>query len=300
MATDRLDAVLPLTRADVERARLLFRSLEALFEPLATCRVVAPDADVASVRRAVPTGRYVVVRESEVVPEIGWFRATARARARLRIVGPPIHGWYVQQLVKLAVAPHVATRFYLTLDADVVCVRRTTYGDLVRDGRALVQTTPPNHPEWNDDAERVLGLPRSGRQYAVTPALLARDAVEALARHVEQRVHPRLRRVAARLPHPHARRVLSSWRSRLLRTLPWTEYALYHTFLEQTGLFERYHVLAGEDVLYANSVWMESQFEAWDPADGDAPFSVVQSATRVAPERVREKLEKHLAAAAAA
>jgi hypothetical protein len=296
---DRLDAVLPLTTGDVERAQILFRSLERFFEPLHTCFVVAPDHDLAAVRRRVPRERYSVLGESEVIPEIAYFRVTARLRGKLRVVGPPIHGWFVQQLVKLAIAPRIGTAFYLTLDADVFCVRPTRYRDLVREGRALVQTSPPNHPEWNDDAERVLGLPRSGRQYAVTPAVLSRDAVTALARHLEGRVPPRLQRLAARAPHPRVRDVLASWRSFLLRNLPWTEYAVYHTFLEQTGLFDAYHVLGGDDAIYANVVWMESQFEDWNAdaifhGDGGPCFSAVQSATRISPDQVWAKIEQHL------
>ena len=300
---DRLDAVLALTARDVERAQILFRSLDAFFEPLATCHVVVPDDEVDIVRPRVPRDGYVVVAESDVVPELPWFRSTARIRSRLRIVGPPVHGWFVQQLVKLAAADRVRTPFYLTLDADVVCVRPTRYADLVPAGRALVQTSPPNHPEWNDDAERVLGLPRSGRQYAVTPGLLSRDAVAALARHLAERVDPRARELALWLPRGRGRKIVASWRSYLLRKLPWTEYALYGTFVEATGLFERYHVLAGEDAIYGNAVWMESQFDDWDAEatfnrrEGFC-FSVVQSATRIPPEHVWAKVGPHLRAEA--
>ena len=294
-----LDAVLPLTAADSSRAQILFRSLEALFEPLGTCYVVAPDGDATTVRAQVPRGRYVVLGDADVIPEIGYFRTIARLRAKLRLVGPPIHGWFVQQLAKLAIADRISTRFYLTLDADVICVRPTRYEDLVVDGRALVQTTPPNHPEWNDDAERVLDLPRSGRQYGVTPALLSSEAVRRLTRHLAGRVDPRLRRLATRLPPGLPRSVLAGWRSFLLRNLPWTEYVLYHTFLEQTGRFGRYHVDGGLDAIYSNCVWMESQFEDWDPAadvpDATFRFSIVQSSTRIAPERVWAKVGPYLA-----
>ena len=294
-----LDAVLALAGGDLERALLLFRSLEVFFEPLGTCYVVTPDRDADFVRRRLPPGPYVVVPESEIVPEIGYFWSVARLRAKLRLVGPPIHGWYVQQLVKLSVAERVATPFYLTLDADVLCVRPTGYNDLVRDGRAIVQTTPPNHPEWNDDAERVLALPRSGRQYGVTPAVLSRDAALELASYLEGRVDRRMRRFAENLPPGRVRDVVGSWRSFLFRNLPWTEYALYHTFLERTNRFDAYHVNGGVDVLYGNCVWMESEFESWDltASDGDVaapPFSIVQSATRIPPAAIRAKIESYL------
>jgi Family of unknown function (DUF6492) len=293
---DRLDAVLPLTAADAPRAQILFASLDTFFEPLATCHVVAPDRDVPALRSQVPRDRYLVVPESEVISEIRYFWTTARLRAKLHLVGPPVHGWYVQQLVKLAAARRVSTPFYLTLDADVICVRPTAYEDLVRGERAVAQSAPPNHPEWNDDAERVLGLPRSARQFAVTPSVFSTEAVRALARHLAQRVDPRLRRLASRLPHGRTRDVLESWRSFLIRNLPWTEYALYYTFVEQTGLFDAHHLHGGDDAIYGNSVWIESDFDDWAPAP-DFPFSVVQSATRISPDRVWEKVYPYLAAA---
>jgi hypothetical protein len=296
--TDRLDAVLPLTAGDLDRAQLLFRTLDEFFAPLGTCRVVAPDEDVPAVRRGVPRHGYEIVAESEVIPEIGWFRSTARLRAKLHVVGPPIHGWFIQQLTKLAIADHVATPFYLTFDADVLCLRPTAYTDLVRDGRAIVQTAPPNHPEWNDDAERVLALPRSARQFGVTPAVLSREVVRALARHLEGRVDARLRRLARRLPPGRHREITASWRSFLLRNLPWTEYAVYFAFAEASGLFGRYHFDGGEDAIYGNSVWIESQFDEWQPTDAH-PFSVVQSATRLSPGRVAEKVEPYVAARSA-
>lgn len=288
---ERLDAVLPLAARDAPRARILLRSLAAFFEPLGRLYVVAPDGEADAVRAELAGFEHVLLRDSDVIPEIGWFRGTARLRARLRLVGPPFHGWYVQQLVKLAIAKRVETPFYVTLDSDVICVNSTTYGQLVSDGRAVVQTTPPNHPEWNDDAERVLALPRSGRQFGVTPAVLSRAAVRELTAHLENRVDKRLRRLARRVPRERPRAVLTSWRSFLLRNLPWTEYALYHTFLEQTGRFDVYHVDGGYDALYSNCVWMESEFGSWDPAaDATVPFTVVQSATRIPPERVWDKV----------
>jgi hypothetical protein len=281
-----LDAVLPLTASDVDRARLLVRSLERFFEPLGTCYVVAPDGDAAAVARMLPRQRYAVIGESELLPEIGYFWTAARVREKLRLVGPPVHGWYVQQLVKLAVFDRIETPFYVTLDADVIAVRETTYEDVVHEGRAVVQTAPPNHPEWNDDAERVLQLPRIRRQCAVTPAILSREVVEGLVAHVGRLVAARARKLAQGLPTTAAE-IVAGWRSYLLRRLPWTEYALYHTYLAASGAFDRFHQLGGDEALYGNCVWIEEQFDDWDPAArGEHRFSVVQSATRIPPRAV--------------
>ena len=277
----RLDAVLPLTLADAERAELLFRTLDRFFEPPGTCLVVAPDAQVEELRMRVPRRRCVVVPETALVPELRRRQVSGRLKARLR-VGGPAHGWHVQQLVKLAAADVVGTPFYLTLDADVLCVRPTTIDDLVVGGRAVAQITPPHHPEWNDAAEAILALPRSGRQHGVTPAVLARDAVHALAAHLER---------ASGEP----------WRRHLLRRLPWTEYSLYGTFLEGAGLWDRYHVDGGESALYGNGVWIHGQWGAWDPGafvgrPEAPPFAVVQSAARIPPAEVRARVEPYLGA----
>jgi len=48
-----------------------------------------------------------------------------------------IQGWYLQQLIKLAIAEHIKTDFYLTLDADVICVKPVYFSDLVKDGCAV-------------------------------------------------------------------------------------------------------------------------------------------------------------------
>jgi hypothetical protein len=279
----RLDAVLPLTLADAERAGILFRSLERFFEPLRTCLVVVPGRELAALRSHVPGGRYELLAEDELVPELPRHQARGRLKARLR-VGMPAHGWHVQQLVKLAAADAVATPFFLTLDADVICARPTAYEDLVRDGRAVAQITPPHHPEWNDAAEQILGLPRSGRQHGVTPAVLAREGVQALRRHLEHRSG-------------------QPWRRHLLRRLPWTEYSLYGTFLEGAGRWDELHVDGGEEALYGNGVWIHGQWREWDPAaffgSPDAPpFTVVQSATRIAPEEVWERVAPCLMAPA--
>ena len=73
---------------------------------------------------------------------------------------------------------------------------------------------------------------------------------------------------------------------------PWTEYALYYTFLESTGLADRYHrVLATCIYAIEGSLWYAENFDGWDPSatfvkPGVPYFLVVQSNTGIAPERV--------------
>jgi hypothetical protein len=258
------DAVLPVVARDRERADLLVESLERHCPDLATCWIVAPGADLAALRH-LEGGRYRLLDERELLPG----RPGVLARRRLREPG-----WYLQQLLKLAIAECVATPHYLTLDADVVCLRTVTAQDLLPGGRAVVQVARDGvHADWYEWAERVLGLRRSGWRHGVTPAVLSVAAVRELAEHVGGR----------------------DWRRTLMDALPWTEYALYHTFLEATGRFDAHHVRVERDVLYGESVWDAEGFAAWDPARAfagpDSPFfAVVQSRAGIDPARVRERL----------
>ena len=70
-----LDAVLPLTLADLARFRILARSIEANFADLARCWVVVPDHQADSMRIAMPDARFVVVPETQIAPELAGSKA---------------------------------------------------------------------------------------------------------------------------------------------------------------------------------------------------------------------------------
>jgi hypothetical protein len=268
-----IDAVLPLVAEDIPRARLLARSLDRFFPDLGTCWVVTPRKDVDAAARALP---YRVVAEDELVPELrrgsNYDRIASMVGARGFTL---VSGWYVQQLVKLAAAELVESDFYLTLDSDVICVRPTRAADLVRDGRAVCDGRPASkHAEWYEWAERVLGVAGERTDHAVTPALLARDAVRELTRHLD------------------ARAQRGSWRGYLLASIPWTEYTLYTTYLEQAGVYDRYHLRLGKGAVYGNCVWSREQYDAWDPArSADFHFTVVQSTVGVPVDEVAARVE---------
>lgn len=307
LTPSRIDAVLPLLAQDLERARILLRSLARNFTGLGTLWVVARATEhaVIAAELAQIHGPWTlrVLTEFEVVPEFAWSRA--------------LRGWYRQQLIKLAIAERIETSNYLTLDSDVICVRPASPEAVAPGGKGLCHVIEEDlHPDWYRGSTRVLGL-RPKRQrilHNVTPAVLNREAVLTLQAHLGlraergryrrdllglvQRARCALARVRGR---PHA-----PWRLYLMTGAPWTEYALYYTFLEATGRFERYHVLT-PDCIYAidHSVWRSgaATFDSWDPGPlfqgrGAPFFVVVQSITRLPPERVWAKVAPFLEARA--
>jgi Family of unknown function (DUF6492) len=297
----RVDAVLPLTVGDLERFHILQRSMALFFKDRGTCWVVTPDTHLAAVRSRIQDALYRVIPETSIIPELGFYNVLRTIAGRSH---RPTLGWSVQQLIKLAIAERVGTDFYLTLDADVICTKPVSRAQLVREGRAICRLRQADvidqWPEWYEWAERVLGLPRSGVNRGVTPALFRTDAVLELQAHLAGRVSRRLQRLARCLPARSVTRdVLVSWRSYLLRSLPWTEYSLYDTFVEATGLFQKYHSVDERTTISGNSVWYRYMWPTWKPeesfSDGDDfYFSVVQSNQGFSVEEVWERVRPYL------
>lgn len=292
----RLEAVLPLTLADLARSEILRTSLDRFFGDLGTCWVVVPDRDLKALARAIAGPRYQLLPESTLVPELQFYK-----RARAAVGRDPHLGWYAQQIIKLGIAEYVSSDFYLTLDADVICVRPVRSADLISNQRARSKryTDVDVHRGWYRCAAKLLGLPRSrSLHHPVTPCLLSREAVLDLQANLSARVAPVARTLARLLPRSLSQ-YLASWRSYLLRNLGWSEYALYHTFLEGTNRWDHYHYEEGSTGIAWNSVWERNALAGWSPAqsfqgEGNFFFTVVQSNTDVPVLEVWEKVRAHV------
>ncbi len=298
-----LDAVVPVLPRDLQRFSLMARSLQRFLPELGRLYVVVPDAAylalVPQIRRLAGTLDVEIVPEQRWVPEMKSFAH--------------LPGWYRQQLVKLAAAEYVSTSYYLTLDADVVCTRRATTAQLLPGGRAACFVIPrDDHPDWYDGAEATLALraPRRGVLHNVTPVVWATEAVRDLLTHLDgvaerrsyasgvrglqQRLFFTLHRLG---PHRQQR----PWRGWLAASAPWAEYAMYFTWLEATGRFERYHFLSDYCIYdIERSIWWKSDdFDGSDLTpvfEGSGPpfFIVIQSNTRIVPGKIWQKLSPWL------
>ena len=295
-----MDAVLPLTWRDVPRAGILLRSLRRHFDGLGDLWVVCPDAQRSAIERECAKHPLAVrvLAESALVPELG--------------LTPWLGGWFRQQLVKLAIHERVKSELYLTLDADVICIKPVSPGQIAPRGLAPCHTVLRDlHPDWYRQSEAVLGMraPRQGISHNVTPAILHRRAVAALAEYLGELGRQRrfalgvrgLKQRLAFLAVPF-RAGDESWRLLLASSAPWTEYAIYYTYLEATARFEEFHEHV-ETGLYdpEASFWRADRrdFDAWTPSAAlpsvGAPwFVVVQSNAGICPAAVEAKLVREL------
>jgi hypothetical protein len=297
MIAGKFDAVLPLTLADYERFRVLDYSVQRFFECLNVLWIVTKDAEYKEMSTRIRERSYEIVPESSLIPELKYYKPIMRPIASVRLRKNQRLGWFVQQLVKMAVAPSVETDFYMTLDADVVCVKPVKFDALVRDGRGVTNTTNEDwHGEWYGWSEKVLGMKRSGITHGVTPALFNRTAMLRLHEYLSGRTSRAIRAIGRMAPtHSAFETVCLSWRAYLLRNIPWTEYGLYNTFLENTNQFERFHFAGGVNAIYDNdrSVWFADRIGEWDPANvhEESCFTVVQSRLGIRPEYVLKRLQ---------
>jgi len=128
------------------------------------------------------------------------------------------HGWWKQQIIKLAMANIVTTPFYLCTDDDVLVIRPTTEKDLIINGKPIFTKVPPNswHQSWYQDSKTVLKYSRdikfNDTFMGVSPEILITSIVKSLQ---------------GRLTN-----IYGEWQlalKRLTDKLTWTEYTLYWT-----------------------------------------------------------------------
>jgi len=278
-----MDAVLPLRLSggyqehDLGRARMLLHSLEHFWGGPEVLRliVIAPEGDVEAIRAAlVPRHvRVVVVREGLLLPGLAEV--------------PEVGGWFRQMALKLAAHVLVEGPFFLTLDADLVCIRPVSADRLVREGRALTDWESRNlHRPWWAGSAAALGVEEAAERrpgMAVTPELLATEVLR------------RLQRALCAEGGPEA------WMRLMRRPGLWSEYSLYTLFAERQGLLDRYHHdlawmrASGLALRARQSLWSAAQLQDWQPEDAFAPeavgfFMVCQSSTRIPPREIWERL----------
>jgi hypothetical protein len=296
MIAGKLDAVLPLTIEDLERFQVMSRSLKANFRDLNILWIVTKDREYEELASRIKEENYCVLPESRLIPELKYYKNIMTLITSLKFRKTRPIGWFVQQLVKMAIAPTIETDFYLTLDADVLCLRTVRYQDLIVNGRAITNTTDQDwHADWYRWSERVLDLERSGITHGVTPAIFSKKAMIKLHGYLYQKSNRVLKAVARLVPYGSLpENLLRGWRSYLLRNMPWTEYALYHIYLEATNLFDEYHLQAGENAIYdtRNSAWYEDTACDWDPGKlhENSFFMIVQSRVGLNPEYILKRI----------
>lgn len=266
-----------LQRCDILFATMRHFGLSALFEDIS---IVVPGAEAALITRYAAAWSDFPIR---IVVEDD-FLAVFAEYTKIYQVRP----WHRQQIIKLFSVRQATQPFVLVLDPDVIALRPFGIGDIIRNGRAMIQPESRSvHPDWWRASARLLDWPLDleGEGMSVTPAILNRDICNAMCDRLEA-VHNR------------------EWYRILLENyaIDWTEYTLYHTTGRCLGLIDQKHftpAAADLHLLADYQVWVHGDL---DPASFNrlftegqrGLFTVLQSNLRIDPAIVAALLRPHM------
>jgi hypothetical protein len=238
--------VTPTYAPDLELFGDLHQSVLRYFPAGVRHVAVVNESDVALFRR-FEGPRCLVVGVDDVLPRSVRALPFGRLWLNLRRPLPPLRGWIVQQLVKLALAEQVPERIIVIADSDLVFVHPVTDATFAPDGRVRlyrkdggVGESLPRHLRWHAVARELLGLPPPP-----TPPLP--DYVSSLNcwdRHVAARMLRRIEDVTGR-----------RWLDAVGKELHLSEWTLYGVYADEVERAE--NVTVSDESLCLSY---------WDPA----------------------------------
>jgi hypothetical protein len=243
--------VTPTFARDYERFCLQRESLERCGVEIPHVAIVNHE-DLAQFARMPFKKNLTLVSTADVLPASFEKRRklwgiSRRKNPKYWLSGKGIHGWGIQQLLKLA-APKVAqTEAIVCLDSDVFFLDQVKAGDFFgADGRVHLYETQDDldaqMAEWYARALRFLGVATQGqelRRYTHAPVPWRRDVLLDLQRFLEKRY-------------------AKSWMDAVLEGDRITEYALYGAFARHVDELKRVEPVRPALTLY---YWWPAEIE---------------------------------------
>ena len=152
--------------------------------------------------------------------------------------------WQKQQALKLSSFKRCTSEFVFFLDPDILFVERFSTVDVARAGRSLISLThapEDSIPWWGASSSLLMmPLPKGPLFMGVTPELLKASILSDLSEHIERIYGCRLIDALSLNASRH-----------------WTEFTLYHTFLNTVSKIEHHHLTDSRErrLLRDESIW---------------------------------------------
>jgi hypothetical protein len=240
--------VTPSHSKDIERFALLCESIDRLVHSYERHYVIVNDDDMAAFAR-FNRQRRVVLPSSQLLPRwlkpIPPFLSRKGRRLWWSFKSTPVHGWHVQQILKIGAASRLPEQRFCFVDSDNVFVRpfdmrKYAGGEqmpLYLD-RAAIVADSPLHANWVRNCDRLLGQPEA----TVFPADDFIGNVIVWDKHTVHDMTATIERATGR-----------EWALALCKTRAFSEYLLYGQFVRMMPRHAASHHVVTESL--ANAYW---------------------------------------------
>jgi hypothetical protein len=243
----------PSHSKDLERFDLLCESIDACLSGYARHYVVVNDDDVhlfekyrSHRRDIIPASRYLPKWLWAVPPGL----LPSRRRIWVSLLSYPVHGWHIQQILKIAGVLAVPEQRVCILDSDNLFFRKFDIGryagaektPLYVD-RNAIRADAPLHATWLRNCDYMLGLPETSfpaDDFVGNALVWDKTAVRAMTEAIKS-----------------ATKV--SWALALCRTRPFSEYLLYGRFVSSSPSHLAQHQMVERSLALAH--WDENRLD---------------------------------------
>jgi hypothetical protein len=219
----RLAVITPSFAPDFELCLDLHRSVMDYAPDGVHHHIIVPRRDLALFGRLADSRTHIHC-EAEFLPRSFVALPFNSFTVNLYRPFPPVRGWILQQVLKLAAAAAFEDDVVILVDSDIEFVRAFTPDTFIRDGVVRFYRKPhaiddrlPRHMIWQKGARILLGLPPIGPPY--------NDYISSLLAWDPAIVRRMLSRVTATSGLP--------WPSAIARQLHFSEWTLYGVFVDE-------------------------------------------------------------------
>jgi Family of unknown function (DUF6492) len=218
-----LSVITPSFGPDFDLCAALHASVLAHAPQSVRHHIIVPPRDVALFRRlAGPRAR--IHAETDFLPRSFRPLPGLNLSVNLRRPFPPLRGWILQQIIKLAAAARSDADVVVVVDSDIEFIRPFTADTFRRDGAVCFYRRPgavdqglPRHLTWHRRGRSLLGLPPGSPPFPdYISSLMAWDPVI-------------VRKLLDRVESSTGRR----WTDAVGRELHFSEWTLYGLFVDE-------------------------------------------------------------------
>jgi hypothetical protein len=221
--------------------------------------------------------------ESESLLDHGFWSVPGKSGWWLSLRAPPVRGWILQQILKIAAIKAIPAQTLVFCDSDTAFFRRFGRENLLVQGKiGLLDVKYENEDirRWTVTSRSLLGLAHSEGEYRNHVGNMVcwnRDTIEALQQRIERVTH-------------------TQWQLALARTLSFSEYMLYGIFVrEGLGYDAANHAPSGIPLIKA--LWSHGSPKGSEIDDLFCDFDprtvgiMVHSKVGIEPHQFRSRLE---------